>query len=47
MFTNAVRWQLIMNNPCARIKPSKVEKLEVKYYNEEETETMVSFLEKE
>jgi integrase len=47
MFTTAVHWQLIMNNPCARVKAPKIERTEAKHYDEEQTETMLALLENE
>ena len=47
IFTMAVYWQLIMNNPCTRVKPPKVERVAAKYYDEEQTEIMLSLLETE
>lgn len=47
MLTTAVHWQLILSNPCERVKPPKVERKEADYYNIEEVNYMMSLLEHE
>jgi len=47
MLTTAVQWQLIMSNPCERVKPPKVERKEAEYYNIEEVQQMMELLEYE
>ena len=47
MLTTAVQWQLIMSNPCERVKPPKVERKEAHYYSIDETERLLELLENE
>lgn len=47
MLTTAVQWQLILSNPCERVKPPKVERQEAEYYDIEEVEQMMDILESE
>lgn len=47
MLTTAVQWQLILSNPCERVKPPKVERKEADYYNIEEVSQMMELLENE
>lgn len=47
MMTTAVQWQLILSNPCERVKPPKVERKEAHYYNIEEVNQMLELLENE
>ena len=44
VFTAAVQWQLILHNPCTRVKSPKVAKTEARHYDEEQTETMLTLL---
>ncbi len=45
ILTTAVQWQLILTNPCERIKPPKVEKREAKHYDEVQAIIMLESLE--
>lgn len=47
ILTEAVQWQLILDNPCKRVKAPRTEKTEARHYNEEQTETMITLLESE
>jgi integrase len=47
MLTTAVQWQLILSNPCERVKPPKVERKEAEYYNVAEVLKMMELLENE
>jgi len=47
MLTTAVQWQLIMSNPCERVKPPKVERKEARYYNIDEVNRLLELLENE
>ncbi|MCG8400848.1 MAG: site-specific integrase [Firmicutes bacterium] len=42
---DAVDWDVISENPCARVKPPKVPKSRVKVYDEEETSAFLAALE--
>jgi len=43
----AVYWQLLLINPANRVKSPKVEKKDVSFYDEDQTENMLSLLENE
>ena len=47
MLTTAVQWQLIMANPCERIKPPKVTPKEANYYDIPEVYRLFELLENE
>jgi len=47
MLTTAVQWQLIMLNPCERVKPPKVERKEAHYYSIDEVNRLLDLLENE
>lgn len=47
ILNTAVQWQLIVSNPCERVKPPKVERKEADYYNIEEVNKMMELLENE
>lgn len=47
ILTSAVQWQCIVSNPAARVKPPKVEKKEIAYFEEDTTEYMLSLLDGE
>lgn len=43
ILTCAVQWQLLVSNPAARIKAPKVEKLEPKFYDEDQTIRLLEY----
>ena len=43
----AVKWGLILSNPCRRIDPPKAEKKDIKYLNEDEATRMLTLLQEE
>lgn len=47
IMATAVQWQLILDNPCNRVKPPKVEASEPRYLDEIQTATMFEYLENE
>ncbi len=47
VLTSAVHWQLIPSNPCNRIKPPKIDKTDIKVYDEQQISKMFSKLDKE
>lgn len=46
ILTCAVQWQLLLSNPCERIKPPKVEKSEARHYDEEYAIYVLELLDK-
>jgi len=44
VLATAVIWQVILSNPCERVKPPKVIKREAKYLNEQELEMLLEAL---
>ena len=47
ILTTAVQWQLILSNPCDRVKPPKVEKKEARYLDDEQTAELFDRLQSE
>lgn len=47
VFERAVKWGIILYNPCRRIDPPKAERKPPKYLNEEEAACMLALLQKE
>ncbi|WHH60421.1 site-specific integrase [Petroclostridium sp. X23] len=47
ILTEAVNWQLIMNNPAERVRLPKAEKKEAKAYDEDQAEKLLSLIENE
>ena len=47
ILTSAVQWQVILSNPCDRVKPPRVERKEAHYLDDEQTAHMFSCLKKE
>lgn len=47
MFTTAVQWQVLLRNPCDRIKPPKVAHKEARYLDEKQTAQMLQLLQNE
>ncbi len=45
ILTTAVHWQVILSNPCERLKPPKVEKKEARHYNQHEVNRLLEALE--
>lgn len=45
MLSTAVEWQLIMSNPCSRVKPPKAPSTEAKYLDENQTAELIRCLE--
>lgn len=41
----AVQWQIILNNPCDRIKPPRVEKKDPRYLDEDQATSLLKLLE--
>jgi len=44
IFNTAVQWEIIPSNPAAKVKPPKVRKKEVSYYDEEQTAALLEAL---
>lgn len=44
---DAVEWQLILNNPCERLKPPKIERKKAKHYDEQTVRQLFKALESE
>lgn len=47
ILTAAVRWQVILSNPCERVAPPKVERKEAVYLDEEQAADLLAALDKE
>lgn len=47
ILSTAVQWQVIISNPCERVKPPKVERKEPKYLDEVEAARLLELLEAE
>lgn len=47
ILTTAVQWQLILSNPCDRVKPPKIEKKEAKYLDDIQTAELFNCLQSE
>ena len=47
ILSTAVQWQVILSNPCDRVKPPKVERKEPKYLDEVQAAHMIELLEQE
>ena len=47
ILTSAVHWQILGSNPAERVKPPKVQKSKVRYYNEEQTRNLLKALNSE
>lgn len=47
ILTCAVQWQFLLNNPALRLKAPKVEKKEAKHFDIDQTEYILSLIEKE
>jgi integrase len=47
ILSTAVEWQLIINNPCTRVKPPKIEKTAPKYLDEVQATELLECLENE
>ena len=47
MFNDAVKWQILSDNPVVRVEPPKTEKPRVQYYDEEDIDKLMKALEGE
>jgi len=47
MLQDAVQWQIIISNPCTRVKPPKADHNEIELLNEEDLARMLQFLAEE
>lgn len=47
IFEKAVKWQYIISNPCERVDPPKVQKVEPLFLNQGEVDRMLDFLQTE
>lgn len=47
ILTSAVQWQIILSNPCSRVKPPKVERKTARFLDDEQTADMFKCLEDE
>lgn len=47
MLSTAVKWQILLNNPCDRVKPPRVKRKEALYMDEHQAQDLLSKLEKE
>lgn len=47
ILTTAVQWQVILSNPCDRVKPPKVERKEARYLDDEQTAELFDCLQSE
>lgn len=47
IFSVAVQWQVILNNPCSRVKPPKVDKKEPRYWDDKTAVEMLACLSSE
>lgn len=47
IMSTAVQWQLIISNPCERVKPPKVSKKEAKYLDEHQAKKLLSVIQNE
>lgn len=47
IFSHAVQWQIIADNPASRVKPPKVKKRRAMCYDDEQAEALLSALDKE
>ncbi|WP_425446385.1 tyrosine-type recombinase/integrase [Dethiothermospora halolimnae] len=47
MFNDAVKWELISENPISKVDPPKIKKKEAGYYDENEIKELISALEHE
>ncbi|MDI6619128.1 MAG: site-specific integrase [Clostridiales bacterium] len=47
IFQVAVKWQILESNPVSNVEPPKVQRIEAKYYSEDEVDKLVNALEDE